>query len=321
MCPVLTAPSSLGAVGHRRAVVPPPAQTLRSALPAAFSSLIWGDNELWRHTFFGLPRLSRDQTEKLSGRGGFTPSSFCRDAAGCSPGPAAPFQYHPWPCRCQELPARLDTKAPRTGGCSSAWGSCFPRGRATACSGALGDQTGGFLTRAEAVPPDGSARGSDPALPAHVTRMRGQEDLRVEMPHSTVCCLSAFEIGGSGSGRGGRPQRPAPLTCSSFLASRGIASAPLASVASGAALFSYMLIFSCFIILALTRYQKPSTGSGNASSSQQLGRIWPGRALPPLPGGGQDLGFGDGHPLLLPALKGSGLALPHEHWCVNRDFP
>lgn len=51
-------------------------------------------------------------------------------------------------------------------------------------------------------------------------------------------------------------------------------------------MFSYMLIFSCFIILSLSCYQKPSTSSGNVSFSQQLGCIWPGRALPPLPGGG-----------------------------------
>lgn len=51
MCQVLTA--SLGSVGHRGAVIPPPAGALRSALPTASSSLIWGDNQLWRHTFLG----------------------------------------------------------------------------------------------------------------------------------------------------------------------------------------------------------------------------------------------------------------------------
>lgn len=90
MCPVLTAPSSLGAVGHRGAIVPPPAQTLRSALPAAFSSLIWGDNELWRHTFFGLPRLSRDQTEKLSGRGGLHQAAFVGMPLGAALAPLRP---------------------------------------------------------------------------------------------------------------------------------------------------------------------------------------------------------------------------------------
>lgn len=75
-------------------------------------------------------------------------------------------------------------------------------GHVLACSGALGDPTGGFLATAEAAL-DGSARRSDPALPAHVTRSRRQEDLGVEMPHSTVCCLSAFEIGVRESGREG----------------------------------------------------------------------------------------------------------------------
>lgn len=297
MCPVLTAPSSLGAAAHRGAVVPPPAQTLRSALPTAFSSLIWGDNELWRHTFFGLPRLSRDQTQKLSGRGGLRQAAFVGTPLGAALAPLRPSSIVLGLAGARSC---LQGWTPRPRGLEAAavlGAAASQEDEPRLAQGALGDQAGGFLTRAEAVPPDGSARGSDPALPAHVTRMRGQEDLRVEMPHSTGCCLSAFEIGGSESRRGGRPQRPAPLTCSSFLASRGIASAPLASVASGAALFSYMLIFSCFIILALTRYQKPSTGSGNASSSQQLGRIWPGRALPLLLGGvGRIWGAGMGTP-------------------------
>lgn len=77
------------------------------------------------------------------------------------------------------------------------------------------------------------------------------------MPHSAARCLSAFEIGGAGG------------TDSQLLAGGGgTAPALLASVASGAAVFSYMLIFSCFIIPSLSRYQKPCVGSGKASCSQ-----------------------------------------------------
>lgn len=87
---------------------------------------------------------------------------------------------------------------------------------------------------------------------------RGQEDLGAGMPHSAVRCLSAFEIGGVGAGG----------TDSQLLAGGGgTASALLASVASGAAMFSYMLIFSCFIIPSLSRYQKPCASSRNTSCS------------------------------------------------------
>lgn len=76
------------------------------------------------------------------------------------------------------------------------------------------------------------------------------------MPHSAARCLSAFEIGGAGG------------TDSQLLAGGGgAASALLASVASGAAMFSYMLIFSCFIIPSLSRYQNPRVGSGKVSCS------------------------------------------------------
>lgn len=152
------------------------------------------------------------------------------------------------------------------------------------------------------------------------------------MPHSTVCCLSAFEIGVSESGREGGGHQPVPLTYSSFLALRRIALTLFASVASGAAMFFYMLIFSCFIILSLSRYQKPSTSSGNVSFSRQLGCIWPGRALPPLLGAWvlfgvqrrvasaatspeMDLGKADPFPEVL--RVGSEL----RSTSVNRDFP
>jgi len=152
------------------------------------------------------------------------------------------------------------------------------------------------------------------------------------MPHSTVCCLSAFEIGVSESGREGGGHQPVPLTYSSFLALRGIALTLFASVASGAAMFSYMLIFSCFIILSLSHYQKPSTGAGNVAFSQQLGCIWPGRALPWLSGGRvlfglqgrvapaatspeTDLGKGDPFP------EAPRVGSDARSTGVNRDFP
>lgn len=105
------------------------------------------------------------------------------------------------------------------------------------------------------------------------------------MPHSAECCLCAFEIGVSGSGgreggreggegRGARGWSPPR---SSFLALRGAAWALFASVASGAALFSYMLIFSCFIILSLSRYQKPRAGSGSVSFSHSWGSFGQGQ--------------------------------------------
>lgn len=98
------------------------------------------------------------------------------------------------------------------------------------------------------------------------------------MPHSAGCCLCAFEIGAreggrgeeGGEGREGRGARGRPPPRSSFLALGGAARALSASVASGAALFSYMLIFSCFIILSLSRYQKPRAGSGRVS----FGHSW-----------------------------------------------
>lgn len=191
------------------------------------------------------------------------------------------------------------------------WPSCLP-GRAHS---GLSRGFGGFLCRAEAVPREGQILPS-----AHVTQTRGQEDLGVEMPHSAGCCLCAFEIGVSGAeggkeggeegGEGGTGLVPS----SQFLSGiEGSCLGPLRLCCFRCS--SVFLHVNFFLFYYPVPQPLPETPGrlGERFLQPQLGLIWAGTALPPLPGGGcssgawpggscchQTLPRGDGDPMRPP---------------------
>lgn len=95
----------------------------------------------------------------------------------CPPAALLLCQHRPLPCRCRELPTRFEPKVPGIRGCSSALDQLpLPSRHVLACSGALGDPTGGFLARAEAEP--WTARGEGQILPCRLT-LHEPEDRKI----------------------------------------------------------------------------------------------------------------------------------------------
>lgn len=123
--------------------------------------------------------------EHLSPGGGWAKAPAPCSQPGCKTG-----QFLPAPlqrCSCASIALclagagscrrGLNPKTPRIRGCSSALDQLLlQRGHVSACSGALGDPTGGFLSRAEAVPR--TARREGQILPCRLT-LHEPEDRKI----------------------------------------------------------------------------------------------------------------------------------------------
>lgn len=113
------------------------------------------------------------------------------------------------------------------------------------------------------------------------------------MPHSAGCCLCAFEIGAREGGRGGEGGEggTGPAPSSQFLS--GIGGSCPGSLCLCCFRCSSVFLHVNFFLFYYPVPQPLPEAPGRLGESflrSQLGRIWAGTALPPLPEGGCSLG-------------------------------